>query len=995
MSYSKFLLTVILTILFYCGHYSSVMAQKDATLDVKKPEKYENRILGSDKTFTTKYTIPRRIMQGMSTHYNFFFNAEVKLTDVIAGAKQGFQEDYTELLPFYNYTLEATASQKTELDSVLQKCNAGILLHDLRNEWIDDMYFLMGKAYFFKKQFDSAGIAFQYLNYHFQPKTEEELGFKKYIGSNLNDEGNIYSVSTKEKTSITSKIFSEPPRRNDALVWQLRNYIEDSTYNEASALIQTLKRDELFPPRLKPALEEMQAYLFYKNKMWDSAAHHLIPALDNAENVGEKARWEYLIGQLYALSKKPTEAGTYFDQCIKHTIDPVMEVYARLNKIKLAGGDNEEKIIDENVKQLLKMARRDKYYNYRNIIYYMAAQMEMQRNNFAAAKTYLLKSVKYNNENVDQRNRSFLYLADLAFEKKEYELAYSAYDSLDINSPVVKDPAIISLRKDALSGVVAKLQTIRVEDSLQKVAAMPEADREKYVKAAAKRLRKERGLKESDSLNPSTNNPFANKATTDIFSGNEGKGDWYFDNNSLKSKGFTAFRNNWGSRPNTDNWRRMADITAQFKVPGPEKVNEAGAGGAVNNIENPEDISYEGLMKNLPLTPGAVQVSNDSIQSALFGLGRAFKDQFEDYAEAIKNYEALLNRFPETRYQEEAVFDLHYCYTKLNLPVKAKQYREILAKIAPQSKYIEYIDDPGAVEKRKTQLKDDATRNYEKIYDLFLEGKFEEAIIQKAKADSIYGNIYWTQQLLYIESIYYIKQKDDNSAINALQNLIHIDREAGISKKAENIINVLKRRDEIEKYLTDLDIERAKEDSVAVVEDIPKPKTGLQEQVKATGEPKAREVAAAKETVIRPSIDSSVFNKPKPAPQSGFSYNPAEQHYVAVVLNKVDIVYGNEAKNAFNRYNRESFNDQPIEITILPLDDENKLMLMSGFSDAVGALEYINRTKPVAGAQVVPWLAANKYSFIVISAGNLEVLKNNKDLDGYKKFVEANYPGQL
>ncbi len=990
MYYSKFLLTVILTVLFYCGHYSSLMAQKDATLDVKKPEKYDNRILGSDKTFTTKYTIPRRLMQGMSTHYNFFFNADVKLTGVVEGAKQSFREDYTELLPFYNYTLDATASQKTELDSVLQKCNAGILLHDLRNEWIDDMYFLMGKAYFFKKQFDSAYIAFQYLNYYFQPKTKEELGFKKYIGSNLNDEGNVYSVSTKEKTGITSKIFSEPPRRNDALVWQLRNYIEDSSYNAASAMIQTLKRDELFPRRLKPALEEMHAYLFYKNKVWDSAAHYLIPALDNTENMAERARREYLIGQLYALDKNTTEAGIFFDRCIKHTIDPVMEVYARLNKIKLAQGDDEEKIIDENIKQLLKMARRDKYYNYRNIIYYMAAQMEMQRNNFDAAKTWLLRSVKYNNEDIDQRNRSFLYLGNLAFEKKEYELAYGAYDSLDINSPVVKDAAIISLRKDALGGVITKIHTVRVEDSLQKVAAMPEDEREKYVKAAARRLRKERGLKENDSLNMNTNNPFANNTTADIFSGNDGKGDWYFNNNALKSKGFTTFRNNWGSRPNVDNWRRMADITAQFKTPEPAGNNPPGE--MANTAGHPEDISYEGLMKNLPLTPEAVQVSNDSIQSALFGLGKAFKDQFEDYAEAIKNYEALLNRFQDTRYQEEAVFDLYYCYTKLNMPVKARQYREILAKIAPQSQYIEYIDNPKAVEERKTKLKDDATRNYEKIYDLFLEGKFEEAIIQKAKADSIYGNIYWTQQLLYIESVYYIKQKDDNSAVNALQHLIHIDREAPISKKAENIIDVLKRRDEIEKYLTSLDIERAKEDSIAVVEE--KPRAGVQEQVKTSGQPRAQEVAAAKETIIKPAIDSSVFNRPKPAPQSGFSYDPSVQHYVAVVLNKVDIVYVNEAKNAFSRYNRESFNDQPIEITILPLDEDNKLMLMSGFSDAVGALDYVNKAKRVAGAQVVPWLAADKYSFIVISAGNLEVLENNKDIEGYRQFVEANYPAQ-
>ena len=158
MFYSKHILTTLLTFLFCCGLFSSLIAQKDATLDVKKPDKYDKRILGSDKTFTTKYTIPRKLIQNLSTHYNFFFNANIKLNDVVIGAKQGFRDDYTELLPFYNYTLDATAAQKTELDSVLQKCNAAILLHDLRNEWIDDMYMLMGKAYFFKKQMDAEEV---------------------------------------------------------------------------------------------------------------------------------------------------------------------------------------------------------------------------------------------------------------------------------------------------------------------------------------------------------------------------------------------------------------------------------------------------------------------------------------------------------------------------------------------------------------------------------------------------------------------------------------------------------------------------------------------------------------------------------------------------------------------------------------------------------------------------------------------------------------------
>lgn len=990
MSNSKFLLTVVLTHLLCIGHYSMLMAQKDATLDVPKPEKYENRILGSDRTFTTKYTVPRRLMQGMSTHYNFFFNANVKLTEVVTGAKQLFEEDYTELLPFYNYTLEATASQKTELDSVLMKCNAGILLHDLRNEWIDDMYYLMGKAYFFKKEFDSAYIAFQYLNYYFQPKTEEELGFKKFIGSNLNQEGNVYSVSTKEKTGITSRIFSEPPRRNDALIWQIRNYIEDSIYGAASGLIQTLRRDQFFPKRLKPALEEMQAYLFYKDKVWDSAAHYLIPALENTENIGERSRREYLIGQLYTLAGNTSQANAFYDQCIRHTLDPVMEVYARLNKIKLSQGESEAQIIEENIKQLLKMARRDKYYDYRNIIYFMAAQMEMQRNRYDAAKNWLLRSVTYGNENQDQRNRAYLYLGNLAFDHKDYEQAFSAYDSLDINSAVIKDTPTVTHRKEVLSTVIQKLLTIRKEDSLQAIAAMPDADREKFLKAAARRLRREKGLQEADQGASGSNNPMANNTNTDIFASSENKGSWYFDNNALKSKGFTSFRSTWGSRPNVDNWRRMADITAQFK--GPQQDNQDQQDELSNHSNQPEDISYEGLLKTLPLTPQAVQVSNDSIQAALFGLGKAFKDKLEDYREAIRYYDSLLNRYPETRYREIAVFDLYYCYTKLNMPVKARQYRDILAKIAPQSPYLEFIDNPKAVEERNTKLKNTATREYEKIYDLFLAGRFEEAIIQKTKADSLFGHAYWTQQLLYIESVYYIKQRDENSAINALEHLIQIDPQTVMSAKADRLIEVLKRRDQIERYLTNLTIERAKEDTVAVVPQ--KAVSAKQEQVEAAVQPKAAEMKPVPAAPLKPVIDSAVFKKTPQPVKAGFSYNPSEHHLVAVVLHAVDMVYVNEARNAFNRYNRESYRDQPLEITTLPINENDKLMLISGFSDALGALAYMDKVHRIAGAQVVPWLSADKYSFIVISDSNLELLKSNGDLEGYRQFVETHYPKQ-
>ncbi|MBS1750658.1 MAG: hypothetical protein JST63_12185 [Bacteroidetes bacterium] len=993
MSNSKYSLTAIFLHLFCCGYYLSAVAQKDVTLDIKKPKKFENRVLGSDKTYTTKYTYPRRVMQGMSTHYNFFFNANIKINDIVTGAKMAFKDDFTQLLPFFNYTLDATAAQKTELDSVLMKCNAGILLHDLRNEWIDDMYLLMGKAYFFKKEIDSAALVFQYINYYFQPKEENELGYKKFIGSNLNDEGNVYSISTPEKRGTFKKMFTEPPVRNEALIWLLRSYIEDSAYGEAAGLIQTLQGDQYFPNRLKPQLEEMQAYFFYKKEMWDSCALHLIPALDNVENSLEKARREFLIAQLFALSKKNDEANNYYNFCIKHTVDPVMDVYARLHQIKLAEREQDEKIIQENIDALLKMARRDKYYNYRSIIYYMAAQMEMQRTNFENAKAMLLKSVKYNPEDMTQRNRSYLYLGNLAYDNRDYTLAYGAYDSLDINSPVVTDESgKISERKQSLSGVISRLETVRVEDSLMHIADMPEAEREKYLKAAAKRLRKERGLKEADSLGYNPNNPFANRTTADIFAGNQGKGEWYFYNSSLKSSGFSNFKSVWGNRPNIDNWRRQAAITAQANTL-PKEMPTPGQEGLQNNEKaSPQDISYEGLLKTVPLSDEARTASNDSIQTALFELGKIFKDKFEDYKEAIKNYEDLLNRYPHTPFQEEVIFDLHYCYTKLNMPIKARQYRDLLAQNFKQSKYIGYINDPKGMEERKTKMKNDATREYEKIYTLFIEGNFTEAVKQKAIADSTYGNIYWTQQLLYIEAIYHIKQKEDSLATLTLQNLIRINSGSGMAKKAENIIRVLKRRNEIEKYLTDLKVDRAPEDSAVEIPEIKK--KGEQQQVASNEKPKVVEIKSPEQQLNKIVIDSSQFRKEVPK-QSVYTFHPNDQHYVALLLNKVDAVFINEAKNAFNRYNRESFYSQQIAMEILPLNDQYKIVLMSGFADAASAMDYVKRTQPIAGSQIVPWLAADKYSFTVISQTNLEVLKTQKDLEAYKSFVKQNYPAEF
>ena len=135
-----------LTILWSLIACSAFSQSPSLSFDLKKPPKFENKTLGSEKSANKKFTPPRHFIQNTVTHYNYFFNADNKLKEVLERAKIAHKEDYTQLLPFYNYSLNETAQYKTELDSVIYKSTAGILIHDLRNDWIDNLYLLIGKA---------------------------------------------------------------------------------------------------------------------------------------------------------------------------------------------------------------------------------------------------------------------------------------------------------------------------------------------------------------------------------------------------------------------------------------------------------------------------------------------------------------------------------------------------------------------------------------------------------------------------------------------------------------------------------------------------------------------------------------------------------------------------------------------------------------------------------------------------------------------------------
>ncbi|MFM9911602.1 MAG: tetratricopeptide repeat protein, partial [Chitinophagaceae bacterium] len=589
-----------LALLLLIGGLINLSAQSIPALsfEIKKPQKLENKKLGSERGADKKFTATRRFFQNTITKFNWHFNANEKLNEIIARAKESHKDDYTKLLSFYNYSPAETVRDSSELDSVIYKANAGILLHDLRNDWVDNLYMLMGRAYYFRQVFDTAYLNFQYINYAFSPK--EKDGYDKTIGSNSNEGGNAFSISTKETAKFPKKLLSPPPSRNESFIWLIRTYLALEEYPEAAGMIETLKSDPAFPERLQSSLYEMQSLWFYQQDNYDSASFYLEKALVNAPTKEEKARWEYLLAQLYEKSGKKEMAKESFDKASDHTLNPILEVYARLNSIR-QNKSTDDKAIQQNIDDLLKMVRKDRYTNYRDIIYYSIAQMELERKNMAGAKFYLLKSTKAaidKSADPNQKSRSFLLLGDLSYNEANYSDAKNYYDSVQ-NQEIVEDQKLFINRKEVLTRIASSENIIYRQDSLQRIASLPEAERDALIKKLVKKLRKAQGLKEDEPV-AGVNPLVTNTTPTDLFD-NTAKGDWYFSNTSLKSKGYTEFKSKWGSRPNADNWRRLSAVNQAIQKKQADNSNKQDNNGQATDDAS-EDISFDGLLKKLPLT---------------------------------------------------------------------------------------------------------------------------------------------------------------------------------------------------------------------------------------------------------------------------------------------------------------------------------------------------------------------------------------------------------
>lgn len=769
--------TGALVIFFVLSLANTLLGQPYTGISLQKNKPYTERLLPAEKTGEKGFRLPKRIFNNTVTRYNYVFNATTRLDAIIERATEKQKENYAELLPFYPYNLETTA--KDEIDTIIYKCTAGILLHDLRSDWVDNLYIILGKAYLHRQDYDSALAVFKYVNYAFAPKDE---GADIPIGSNSSNANGVFSISTNEKRNIWKKITTSLPSRNESFIWMIRTYLEQNKQSEATGLNALLRTDKIFPARLIPVLDELSAYSNYQQERYEQAANFLAKTIPFAQNKIEKSRKAYLTAQLFEKSGLHKEAKQYYLQAIAVAQDPYLEIYANvaLNRLSVTTGADS--------KALLLMAKKDRYEAYKDVIYFAAASVELAKKNYVLTETYLLESIKNAGDNEAQKQTSFVLLGDINYDQKKYGPSYKYYDSVVVNNidPLQKEK--IETRKPALQLINANLTSIQLEDSLQKIAALPEIERAIFLRKLYKQLRKEK-----DDANQEKITDPAAAASFDLFGTNDNTG-FYFLNKALRTKGATSFKTSWGNRQNLDNWRRQAALDANISATGMNTASATNDGAKKDSIPV---ISYEALAESIPTGLKQIEASNQKWAKALLDNAQLFQLNLSDYPSAIEAYLFYIQKFTSGASIDLAYHNLALCYNVTGDQNKADSIHKLLLEKFPSSKLVTKKETP-------TPTISAADNSYLLIYDYFVKGEYEKALALKEEATRNYGKDIWAPQFLFMEAVVLMKNKQDSAAAVKLTLITTNYKGTAIAKKAAGILEALKQRETIEKEINKL-----------------------------------------------------------------------------------------------------------------------------------------------------------------------------------------------
>lgn len=635
---------------------------------------------------TEKNTLINRTYHGINAHYNGYFNATELLRSSMESYRTNRIENYYDILPIDPMpNKEEVVGMYPAIDTAISKCKKVIKDHsmpsndrpskkkDEHNKWIDENWTTIGIASFYRRDYEGALKSFEFVRRFYS-----------------NDPSLYVGELWMAKTHIAQGKLTKAKFNLDNLDQAIQNEVErNSNKNKEKkkkSKFDKNKEEEViakFPDDIRFELELTKAELALLKDEKPAAIEYLETSLKHAKRNDDTERVHFILAQLYG-KQNAEKAYDHYTKVIRGNAPYQMNFNARIQRTFLGANEDVEK-------ELKKMLRDAKNAEFKDQIYYALAELEIRKNDIPKAKEYFTQSAFYSSNNKRQKGMAYERLADMSFGEKDYIKAQKYYDSC---SAVIEDtyPNAEGIRNKAikLQDLVVNVERVSFEDSVQKIAAMSESDRVKFIEKVIEKIKKEeeeRKRKEAERLRELQENE-----NLFVQEGNAGK--WYWNNAKTRSEGYEEFKRLWGVRENEDHWRRSQKIS--------EFVDVDIEGNETDTlILDPVDtLTVENLLKYIPLTDSALAASNVRLLKAQYNASIIYNEELNEENIAVAGFKDVINRNIEDPHNLLSAYQLYQIHEKKDATTAAK-YKDYILTNYPLSDYANYLRDPDYFIKQK------------------------------------------------------------------------------------------------------------------------------------------------------------------------------------------------------------------------------------------------------------------------------------------------------
>jgi tetratricopeptide (TPR) repeat protein len=595
----------------------------------------------------------------------------------------------------------------------------------------------------------------------------------------------------------------------EARMWMVKANVAMGWTYEAEDILNQIRLAGGILPKLKPEYDKIYADFWIKQGKYAQAVPYLDNAIQQERDGLQKTRLKYLLGQIYKELGDPQKAYAAFDAVHGLNTPYFYSFNARIQQASFADGNNRLQILA----MLDKMAKDPKNKEYLDQVYYAKGNIYLNSLDTVNAIKNYKESIARSTRGGYDKALSDVALGGIYFAKKEYTNAQPCYSSA-LNGLSKRHPAYtsVALRSAVLDELVVHVEAVHLQDSLQALGQMPEAERLDVLNKLIAELRKKekeeksRSNREALLLQREQNTPISSPIftqnipsmpvpSTPSFGNNFGEtSSFYFYNQQVVTQGKASFQRQWGNRKLEDNWRRkskeVAMLLANQKEADQSKNDSMPAPdiSAISGSTAEADIySIDFYLQQIPMAPDDITASNVIIEDAYFNMGKIYKDKLEDYNLAVDAFDTDLRRFPNTPNLQEIYYQLLLIYLKLGNKEMTEHYRRNILNTFPKGAYASSLSDPNYAWNMLNMHKlEDAL--YQETYELYLAGKVSEVRANYASIKEKNPLSSLMPKFMFLNALTYAQRNDANEFKSNLQDLITAYPDAEVTPVATEML---------------------------------------------------------------------------------------------------------------------------------------------------------------------------------------------------------------